>query len=42
MSVAVGLGLMEFPFSGMSDYWRWVDMCEAGGMANAMLIERFD
>ena len=30
MSVAVGLGLMEFPFPGAQGYWRWVDLCEAG------------
>ena len=32
MSVAVGLGLMDFPFAGGADYWRWVDLCEAGGV----------
>ncbi len=31
-AVAVGLGLMEFPFSGAAGYWRWVDLCEAGGV----------
>ena len=40
MSVAVGLGLMEFPFSGMSDYWRWVDMCEAGGVDSIWQTDR--
>src|SRR5579885_2631947 len=30
-NVAVGIGLMEFPFSGAAAYWRWVDLCEAGG-----------
>ena len=25
VSVAVGLGLMDFPFAGAGDYWRWVD-----------------
>ena len=28
--VAVGMGIMEFPFSGAAAYWRWVDMLEAG------------
>ena len=23
---------MELPFSGAKDYWRWVDLCEAGGV----------
>src|SRR5262249_55792984 len=31
-NVAVGLGLMEFPFTGAAAYWRWVDMLEAGGV----------
>src|SRR6202049_2198475 len=32
MNVAIGVGLMEFPFSGAAAYWRWVDLCEAGGI----------
>ena len=32
MSVAIGLGLMDFPFAGAGDYWRWVDLCEQGGV----------
>ena len=28
-SVAVGLGLMAFPFEDARGYWRWVDLCEA-------------
>ena len=31
-NVAIGVGLMEFPFSGAAAYWRWVDLCEAGGI----------
>ena len=30
-NVAIGLGLMEFPFTGVAGFWRWVDLCEAGG-----------
>jgi probable F420-dependent oxidoreductase len=40
MSVAVGLGLMEFPFSGMQGYWRWVDLCEAGGIDSLWQTDR--
>ena len=40
MSVAVGLGLMDFPFSGASDYWRWVDLCEAGGVDSLWQTDR--
>jgi probable F420-dependent oxidoreductase len=40
MTVAVGLGLMEFPFAGASDYWRWVDVCEAGGVDSLWQTDR--
>ena len=32
MAVAVGLGLFEFPFSGAAAFWRWIDLCESGGI----------
>ena len=40
MTVAVGLGLMDFPFGGASDYWRWVDLCEAGGVDSLWQTDR--
>jgi alkanesulfonate monooxygenase SsuD/methylene tetrahydromethanopterin reductase-like flavin-dependent oxidoreductase (luciferase family) len=40
MSVAVGLGLMELPFPGAKDYWRWVDLCEAGGIDSLWQTDR--
>jgi probable F420-dependent oxidoreductase len=40
MTVAVGLGLMDFPFAGASDYWRWVDLCEAGGVDSLWQTDR--
>jgi probable F420-dependent oxidoreductase len=40
MSVAVGLGLMEFPFSGAAGYWRWIDLCEAGGVDSLWQTDR--
>ncbi|HZQ02367.1 MAG TPA: LLM class flavin-dependent oxidoreductase [Reyranella sp.] len=40
MSVAIGLGLMDFPFAGASDYWRWVDMCEQGGVDSLWQTDR--
>ena len=40
MSVAVGLGLMEFPFAGVQGYWRWVDLCEAGGVDSLWQTDR--
>jgi probable F420-dependent oxidoreductase len=39
-SVAVGLGLMEFPFSGTAAYWRWIDLCEAGGVDSVWQTDR--
>jgi len=40
VSVAIGLGLMEFPFAGAADYWRWVDLCEAGGVDSLWQTDR--
>src|SRR5918912_1597042 len=39
-NVAVGVGLMEFPFSGAEAYWRWVDLCEAGGVDSIWQTDR--
>jgi probable F420-dependent oxidoreductase len=40
MTVAVGLGLMEFPFTDARGYWRWVDMAEAGGIDSMWQTDR--
>ena len=40
MSVAIGLGLMDYPFAGAGDYWRWVDLCEAGGVDSLWQTDR--
>jgi probable F420-dependent oxidoreductase len=40
MGVAIGLGLAEFPFSGAAGYWRWVDLCEAGGVDSLWQTDR--
>ncbi len=40
LNVAVGVGLMEFPFSGAAAYWRWVDLCEAGGVDSIWQTDR--
>src|SRR5438477_427200 len=39
-NVAVGVGLMEFPFSGAAAFWRWVDLCEAGGVDSIWQTDR--
>ena len=38
--VAIGIGLMEFPFSDANTYWRWVDLCEAGGIDSIWQTDR--
>ena len=40
MTVAVGVGLMEFPFDTMDGFWRWVDLCEQGGIDSIWQTDR--
>ena len=40
MTVAIGVGLMDFPFSRPKAYWRWVDLCEAGGIDSIWQTDR--
>ena len=40
MTVAIGVGLMDFPFSGAAAYWRWIDLCEAGGIDSMWQTDR--
>lgn len=40
MAVAIGLGLMEFPFSDARAWWRWVDLCESGGADSLWQTDR--
>jgi probable F420-dependent oxidoreductase len=39
-NIAVGLGLAEFPFAGVGGYWRWVDLCESGGVDSLWQTDR--
>jgi probable F420-dependent oxidoreductase len=39
-NIAVGLGLMEFPFDGAAGFWRWVDLCEEGGVDSLWQTDR--
>lgn len=39
-NVAVGLGLMEFPFEGAAAFWRFVDLCEEGGADSLWQTDR--
>ncbi len=40
MSIAVGLGLSEFPFTGGKAFWKWVDLCEDGGVDSLWQTDR--
>ena len=32
MATRIGLGLIGWPFASADGYWRWIDLCEAGGV----------
>jgi probable F420-dependent oxidoreductase len=32
MAIRIGLGLTDFPFSDAAAFWRWVHLCEDGGI----------
>jgi probable F420-dependent oxidoreductase len=40
MTIGVGIGMAECPFSDAAGYWRWVDMCEAGGVDSIWQTDR--
>jgi probable F420-dependent oxidoreductase len=40
MSIAIGLGLSDYPFSSSDFFWDWVDMCEAGGVDSLWQTDR--
>ena len=40
MSIAVGLGLSDFPFSNGRAFWNWVDMCELSGVDSIWQTDR--
>jgi probable F420-dependent oxidoreductase len=40
MTIAVGVGLMEFPFPDAEAYWTWVDLCEGGGVDSLWQTDR--
>lgn len=39
-TIAVGIGIMDFPFQTMDGFWRWVDLCEAGGIDSIWQTDR--
>ncbi len=40
MTISVGLGLAGFPFDNVADFWRWVDMCDSGGVDSIWQSDR--
>lgn len=40
MKVALGLGLMEYPFATAAGFWRWVDLCEQAGADSIWQTDR--
>jgi len=40
MTIGVGLGLMELPFSSGAAFRRWVDLCEEGGVDSLWQTDR--
>jgi probable F420-dependent oxidoreductase len=40
MGVRIGLGLGEFPFSDAKAFWRWVQLCEDGGVDSIWQSDR--
>ena len=40
MRIGVGLGLAGFPFSDARAFWRWVDLCEEGGVDSLWQTDR--
>src|ERR1700761_1607870 len=40
MGVRIGLGLGDFPFSGPKAFWRWIELCEMGGVDSIWQSDR--
>ena len=39
-NIAVGIGLAEYPFATAGGFWRWIDLCEAGGIDSFWQTDR--
>lgn len=40
MSINAGLGIANFPFEDSRGFWRWVDLCESGGIDSLWQSDR--
>jgi probable F420-dependent oxidoreductase len=38
--IALGIGLAEFPFENAAGFWRWIDLCEQGGIDSFWQTDR--
>jgi probable F420-dependent oxidoreductase len=39
-TISVGMGIAAFPFAEASGFWRWVDLCESGGVDSIWQSDR--
>ena len=40
MTVRAGLGIANFPFEDAKGFWRWVDLCDSGGVDSIWQSDR--
>ncbi|MFZ5932059.1 MAG: hypothetical protein ACOY15_12710, partial [Pseudomonadota bacterium] len=40
MTYGVGLGIANFPFADADGFWRWVALCEEGGVDSIWQSDR--
>ncbi len=40
MAIGIGLGLARFPFKDVDNFWRWVALCEDGGIDSLWQTDR--
>lgn len=40
MTISAGIGIGNFPFTDGAGFWRWVDLCEAGGIDSIWQSDR--
>ena len=40
MTVSVGIGIANFPFEDARGFWKWVDLCEGGGIDSIWQSDR--
>lgn len=40
MTISAGLGIANFPFADAREFWRWVDICDSGGVDSLWQSDR--